>query len=124
MRNRGSFGNKGRDEHCLKQENRKTILARRKLQAFLSGSAVNNLQTRRCGFNPRVGKVPWRKEMATHSNILAWKTPIQGVANELGMTGQLNHSNDGRQVPATGSPVLPGGRACEQWTVVPAHLRG
>ena len=45
--------------------------------------------------------------MATHSNILAWKTPIQGGAKELDMPGQLNNSNDGSQVPATRSPVVP-----------------
>ena len=28
---------------------------------------------RRCGFDPWVGKIPWKKEMATHSSILAWK---------------------------------------------------
>ena len=32
-------------------------------------------QWRRCGFNPWVRKMPWRKEMATHSSILAWEIP-------------------------------------------------
>ena len=37
-------------------------------------SACNAGDTgRRRGFNPRVRKIPWRKEMATHSSILAWK---------------------------------------------------
>ena len=26
-------------------------------------------------FNPRVGKIPLEKEMATHSSILAWEIP-------------------------------------------------
>ena len=30
----------------------------------------------RAGFDPRVGKIPWMKEMATRfSSILAWKIP-------------------------------------------------
>ena len=29
------------------------------------------LQCRRCGFDPWVRKIPWRKKMATHSSILA-----------------------------------------------------
>ena len=33
------------------------------------------LQCRRPGFNPWVRKIPWRKEMATHSSTLAWKFP-------------------------------------------------
>ena len=35
-------------------------------------------QGRRCkrhGFDPWVGKIPLEEEMATHSNILAWKIP-------------------------------------------------
>ena len=30
------------------------------------------LQCRRAGFDPWVGKLPWRREWATHSSILAW----------------------------------------------------
>ena len=29
----------------------------------------------RAGFDPWVGKIPWMKEMATHSSTLAWKIP-------------------------------------------------
>ena len=32
-------------------------------------------QCRRCGFNPWVRKIPLKKEMATHTSILAWKIP-------------------------------------------------
>ena len=45
---------------------------------FPSGSVVKNLPGnagRRCGFDPGVRKIPLEKEMATHSNILAWKSP-------------------------------------------------
>ena len=33
------------------------------------------MQCRRPRFDPWVGKIPWRKEMATHSSFLAWKIP-------------------------------------------------
>ena len=49
------------------------------------------LLSRRCGFHLWVGKIPLEKEMATRSNILAWKIPwteepgrlhtVHGVAN-------------------------------------------
>ena len=29
----------------------------------------------RLRFNPWVGKIPWRKGMATHSSILGWRIP-------------------------------------------------
>ena len=31
------------------------------------------LQCRRPGFDPWVGKIPWRRKWSTHSSILAWK---------------------------------------------------
>ena len=30
-------------------------------------------QHRSHGFDPWVGKIPWRKKMATHSSIFAWE---------------------------------------------------
>ena len=33
------------------------------------------LQCGRPGFDPWVEKIPWRKELAAHSSILAWKIP-------------------------------------------------
>ena len=33
------------------------------------------LHCRRPGFNPWVGKIPWRREVATHCKILAWRIP-------------------------------------------------
>ena len=37
---------------------------------------------RRCRFDPWDGKIPWRKEVATHSSILVWEIPTYGVAKE------------------------------------------
>ena len=40
---------------------------------------VKNLPARqeniRLGFDPWVRKIPWRKGLATHSSILAWRIP-------------------------------------------------
>ena len=44
-------------------------------------------------FDPRVWKIPWRKETATHSSILAWEIPIHVVAEESDTTGQLDDNN-------------------------------
>ena len=33
------------------------------------------VQCRRPGFDPRVGTTPLEEDMATHSNILAWRIP-------------------------------------------------
>ena len=30
---------------------------------------------KRCGFDPWVGKIPWREGMATDCSILAWRIP-------------------------------------------------
>ena len=35
------------------------------------------------GFNPWVGKLPLKKEIATHSNILAWRIPWTGEPGGL-----------------------------------------
>ena len=46
------------------------------LQASLVAQRVKIcLQCRRPGFNPWVGKIPWRREVATHCKILAWRIP-------------------------------------------------
>ena len=70
-------------------------------QGFPSGTAIKtnkqtNKQTepacnagdmgRRCRFDPWDGKIPWRKEMATGSSILAWEIPIYGVTKEQDTT--------------------------------------
>ena len=42
----------------------------------LVAQMVKNLPVMwRPGFNPRVGKIPLDKGMATHSSILAWRIP-------------------------------------------------
>ena len=42
------------------------------------------LQCGRPGFRPWIGKIPWRREKATHSNILAWRIPgtIQSMGSQ------------------------------------------
>ena len=37
-------------------------------------------ETRRCGFDPWVGKIPWRRKMSAHPSILAWKNPMDREA--------------------------------------------
>ena len=37
------------------------------------GGKESACQCRRHGFNPWVGKIPWRRKMATHSSIVAWE---------------------------------------------------
>ena len=46
---------------------------RGRLPRWLSGRESPR-QCRRCGFHPKVGKIPWRK-VAAHSSVLAWKIP-------------------------------------------------
>ena len=36
------------------------------------GSSAGKESTYNAGFNPWVGKTPWRRVTATHSRILAW----------------------------------------------------
>ena len=33
------------------------------------------MKHKRMGFDPWVGKIPWRRARAIHSNILAWRIP-------------------------------------------------
>ena len=50
--------------------------------ASLMAQLVKNpLKCGRSGFNPWVGKIPWRRERLTHSGILAWRIPwtIHGI---------------------------------------------
>ena len=50
-----------------------------KIPGFSGGSVVKTPPTRAeargGGFDPWVGKIPWRKKMAICSSILAWKIP-------------------------------------------------
>ena len=34
-----------------------------------------NAGDKKSGFDPWVGKIPWRRYMATYSSILAWRIP-------------------------------------------------
>ena len=69
-----------------------STLAVVELPRWLSGKE-SACQCRRCGFDPWVGKIPWRKPTATHSSILAWnpmdrgawRATVHGVAKELDM---------------------------------------
>jgi len=44
---------------------------------IIQAQMVKNLPAmRRPGFDPWVGKIPWRREqLATHSSILSWRIP-------------------------------------------------
>ena len=50
------------------------LLGKRSISAFAEPSWIR-LQCGRPGFDPWGGKIPWRKGMATHSCILAWRIP-------------------------------------------------
>ena len=39
------------------------------------------------GFDPWVRKIPWEKEMATHSSVLAWRIPWTEELGGLQSTG-------------------------------------
>ena len=48
-----------------------------RLPWYLSGKDYACLcrSHRKQRFDPQVGKIPWRREMATNSSILAWEIP-------------------------------------------------
>ena len=45
------------------------------LNRWLSGKELTYQCNRpsRCRFDPWLGKIPWRRKMATHSSLLAWR---------------------------------------------------
>ena len=43
--------------------------------SFPGDSDGKDSAMRKTGFNPWVGKVPWRKELEKFSSILAWRIP-------------------------------------------------
>ena len=45
------------------------------LNRWLSGKELTYQcnRPRRCRFDPWLGKIPWRRKMATHSSLLAWR---------------------------------------------------
>ena len=61
------------------------------------------LECKRPGFDPWVGKMPWRRHPGCHSSILAWRIPMDRgawwatvhVVTELDVTKYSTHANDG-----------------------------
>ena len=68
---------------------------------FPGGSVVKNplanAGDRRCKFSLWLGKIPWRKGMATHSSILAWEIPWTGEPGGLQSRG--SHRVDTTEQP-------------------------
>ena len=56
------------------------------LPIWLSGKEDTS-QSRRRWFDPWVGKIPWRRKMATHSRILAWEIPWTEESGRLQSMG-------------------------------------
>ena len=63
---------------------------------FLSGSEGKKicLQCRRPGVSPWVGKIPWRREVATHCKILGLENPINRGAWRLQSLGLQRVGHD------------------------------
>ena len=75
------------------------------------------LQCRRFGFNPWVRKIPWRKEeMATHSSILAWRSPWTEKPGGLQPMG--SHKSQTQLISWTTKLVCVATRGC-----APFHLQ-
>ena len=49
---------------------------------------------KRCRFDPWVGKIPWRHAVATHSSILAWRTPWTEEPGRLQSMGSQRVGHD------------------------------
>ena len=52
-----------------------------------SGVCLQHKRRRRRGFSPWVGKIPLEEGMATHTSILAWRTPLTEHPGGLQSTG-------------------------------------
>ena len=66
---------------------------------FPGSSVVKNLPVsvrhRRCGFQPWVGKIPWRKKsQPTSVSVLAWRTPWTGEPGRLQSIGSGRFTRD------------------------------
>ena len=59
---------------------------------WLSGKE-STYQCRICGFDPWVGKIPWRR-LVTHSSILAWEIPWIGESVRLQSMGSQRVGHD------------------------------
>ena len=51
-------------------------------------------QCKKCGFDPWVGQFPWRRKMAAHSSILAWKIPWTNEPGGLQSMGSWRVRHD------------------------------
>ena len=69
------------------KEIRKNASKLRGLPGSVSGKepTVQFRRPKRCGFDPWIGKIPWRR--ATHSSILAWRIPWTEEAGRLPSMG-------------------------------------
>ena len=63
------------------------------LPSWLSGKEDTS-QSRRRWFDPWVGKIPWRRKMATHSRILAWEIPWTEESGGLQSMGSQRVGHD------------------------------
>ena len=62
---------------------------------LLVAQTVKNLPAgRRPGFDPWFGKIPWRKEMAIHSSVLAWRIPWTEEPGRLQSMGPQSVGHD------------------------------
>jgi len=61
------------------------------------GSEVKAFVCLECGrpeFDPWVGKIPWRRKMATHSSTLAWRIPWREEPDRLQSMGLQRVGHD------------------------------
>ena len=67
------------------------------LKGFPDGSAGKKicLQWKRCKLDPWLGKIPWKREMATYSSIIAWKIPWTRECGGLQSKGSQRVRHDG-----------------------------
>ena len=70
----------------------------------LSGEEFTS-QGRRCRFDPWIGKIPLKKDMATHSSILAWSVPWIEKPGGLQSKGSQKVGHDRARVWASGMQV-------------------
>ena len=60
---------------------------------WLRGQSIC-LQGRRPGFDPWVGKIPWRRRWQPHSSMLAWRIPWMEEPGRLQSMGSQRAGND------------------------------
>ena len=53
---------------------------------------------KRCRFSPWVGKIPWRRKIATHSDILAWRIPWTEKPAAMGYHPWVHKESDMTEV--------------------------